>query len=471
VPDRLKIGPKLDRLKQRLLKYWKQTPTVLKALATLVIALNAFWQLYSRVLSPPSVVTPVKVASQEKMAYPLPDKPSIAVLPFTNMSGDPKQEFFSDGMTEQIITALSKVPGLFVIARNSTFTYKGKPVKVKQVSEELGVRYVLEGSVQKSDDRVRVTAQLIDAITGNHLWAETYDRDMKDIFALQDEITLKVLTGVQVKLVLGADVARAQQRYAEKYYSGKQGLKCYLKIMEGTEYAMRRTAEDNNVARRIAKEVLATSPGVPSAYVLMGYVHYVDYYIGSPPQESVKKGIQMAQKAVALDDTFAEAHGLLSSLYILNRDYDKALVEAERAAALDPGGASVLARCAYTLVYAGRYEEAISLVQKALRLDPMGSQAYPNTLGASFLFTGRYKEAVAAYKKALQTTPNYLWTHIHLTATYSLMGREKEARTQAAEILRIKPNFTVDWFVEKSVIKDQSIIDKIANALRKAGLK
>ena len=169
------------------------------------------------------------------MAFPLPDKPSIAVLPFANMSGDPKQEFLCDGMTEEIITALSRVPRLFVIARTSTATYKGKPVKVKQVSEELGVRYVLEGSVQRSGDRVRITAQLIDALTGNHLWAKRYDRDLKDIFALQDEITINILTNVQVKLTYGGDALRAE-KFAEKYYRGKQGLDCYLKLMEANDY-------------------------------------------------------------------------------------------------------------------------------------------------------------------------------------------------------------------------------------------
>ena len=168
-----------------------------------------------------------EVASKEKMAFPLPDVPSIAVLPFVNMSEDPKQEFLSDGITENIITALSKVPRLFVISRQSTFSYKGKPVKVKQVSEELGVRYVLEGSLQKSGDRVRITAQLIDALTGDHLWAERYDRDLKDIFPLQDEITMKILTATQVKLTEGE-----QASSVEKYYRGKQGLDCYLKLAE-----------------------------------------------------------------------------------------------------------------------------------------------------------------------------------------------------------------------------------------------
>ena len=216
--------------------------------------------LYQYVLRPSPSKT--EVASKEKMAFPLPDVPSIAVLPFVNMSEDPKQEFLSDGMTEEIITTLSKVPNLVVISRQSTFSYKGKPVKVKQVSEELGVRYVLEGSVQRSADRVRITAQLIDALTGNHLWAESYDRDLKDIFALQDEITMKILSGVQVKLTQGGEVSRAE-KYADKYYRGKQGLDCYLKLTEAMGYIHRWNIEDNNLARGMIEEAIAMCPEKP----------------------------------------------------------------------------------------------------------------------------------------------------------------------------------------------------------------
>ena len=433
-----------------------------------VVVIAGAVTLYQFVLRPSPSKT--EVASKEKMAFPLPDVPSIAVLPFVNMSGDPKQEFLCDGMTEEIITALSKVPGLFVIARNSAFTYKEKAVKVKQVSEELGVRYVLEGSVQRSGDRVRVTAQLIDALAGNHLWAEQYDRGLKDIFALQDDITLKVLRGVQAKLTLGAEVLRAQ-KYAEKYYRGKQGLDCYLRIMEGTEYADRRTLEDNNVARRIAEEVLAMCPGVPMAYLLMAYVHSVDYWLGSTPQESIEKGIDMVQKALALDDTLAEAHSLLGYLYTQKREYDKGIAEAERALALNPSGATVLSNYAMILNFAGRWEDAIPLCEKAIRLDPAGSLLNYLQLGNALMFTGRYEEAISAFKKSLHYGPNYLWTHIQLTATYSMMGREKEARAEAAEVLRINPKFSVDWYLKWSLMKEQSKKDKTANALRKAGLK
>ena len=233
-------------------------------MAAIVVVLGtitlALWEAY---LKPASG----DVASIEKMAFPLPDNPSIAVLPFANMSGDPKQEFLCDGMTEGIITALSRDPRLFVISRTSTSTYKGKPVKVKQVSEELGVRYVLEGSVQRSGDRVRITAQLIDALTGNHLWAKRYDRDLKDIFALQDEITINILTNLQVKLTDGGDASKAEE-FAQKYYGGKQGLDCYLKLVEANDHIGRWNIEDMNRARRLTEEVIAMCPENPMGYLI-----------------------------------------------------------------------------------------------------------------------------------------------------------------------------------------------------------
>ncbi|MDI7261622.1 MAG: hypothetical protein QME90_17115 [Thermodesulfobacteriota bacterium] len=218
------------------------------------------------VTAPPAKL---EVASKEKMAFPLPDKPSIAVLPFVNLSGDPKQEFLSDGITENIITALSKVPRLFVISRQSTLFYKGKPMKVKKVSEELGVRYVLEGSVQRSADRIRISAQLIDAFTDHHLWAGRYDRDLKDLFALQDEITIKILTAIRVKLTDGE-----QASIIEKHFRGEQGLDCYLKMLEGIGYVQRWNIEDNNLGRRMIEEAVAMCPENPVGYLSLGWAYH-----------------------------------------------------------------------------------------------------------------------------------------------------------------------------------------------------
>jgi len=457
--------PPLERKRPLLSSRYRR----LALMAAIVVVLGTITIIIWRTYSKPD---PSDVASIEKMAFPLPDNPSFAVLPFANMSEDPKQEFLCDGMTEEIITALSKVPNLVVIARNSTFTYKGKPVKVKQVSEELGVRYVLEGGFQRSGDRVRITVQLIDALKGNHLWAERYDRDLKDIFALQDEITIKILTVVQGKLALGGETTRSE-KYAEKYYRGKQGLDCYLKLMPAWVYFTSLNVENNNLARRMIEEGIASCPENPMGYIYLGWVYYFDYWLGNTksPRETVEKGIELAQKAIAMDDSIGLAHALLGSLYIFKREYDKAIAEGERAVALNPGGHTSLATCADILTLAGRPEEAIPLCQKAIRLSPFGPYYLYTNLARALRAAGRFEEAISAYKKSVQLLPDNFYIHVNLAATYSMMGRDKEARAEGAEVLRINPKFSLDSLAKRSLLKDQSETDKFINALRKAGLK
>ena len=432
----------------------------------LVVAIGIVaWAILKIYLSP----APIMVASVDRMKYPLPDVPSIAVMSFVNLSEDPKQEFLCDGMTEEIITALSKVSGFFVISRQSTSFYKGKPVKVKQVSEELGVRYVLEGGIQRSGDRVRITVQLIDALTGRHLWAERYERDLKDLFALEDEITMKILTATQVKLTGWGEEALTDA----KYFRGKQGLDCYLKYLEGFKYYFGISIEDTRMAGRIAEEAIAMCPEVPMVYYLMGWVHHNEFAlgVGNSPQLSLEKAIEMAQKAISMDDSLPGPHSLLSICHIYKRDYDKAIAEGERAVALAPGGWAFNANYAMSLDCAGRPEEAIPLYQKAIRLNPVGSSIHYTNFGCALRSTGRFEEAVSAYNKALQLAPDSIGAHIGLGTTYSLLGREKEARAEAAEILRINPKFSVDKYEKKIPYKNRSDIDKIVNALHKAGLK
>jgi adenylate cyclase len=422
-------------------------------------------------LSKPVTPPPPKeeVASKEKMAFPLPDVPSIAVMPFVNMSEDPKQEFFSDGITESIITALSKVPRLFVISRQSTFFYKGKPVKVKQVSEELGVQYVLEGSVQRFTDSIRINAQLIDALTGRHLWAERYDRDLTDLFALQDEITMKILTAVRVKLTEG-EIPSAYS----KYYKGKQGFDCYLKLMEGAKYLDLNTIEDNNVARRLTEEAISVCPENPVGYAQLALVYNMDYGLGNTksPRETLEKLEELAKKALAIDDSILIAHIVLTFLYNWKGEHDKAIAEGERAVALHPSGSGAYSAYATALLMACQPEEAIPMFQKAIRLNPNASAYTFVFLGTAFRNAGRYEEAVSAYKKGLQRAPDYIIAHIGLGTTYNLMGREEEARAEAKEVLRINPKFSLDYFAKIGPrFKDQSENDKVVNAMRKAGLK
>jgi len=408
---------------------------------------------------------PLEVASKEKMAFPLPDNPSIAVLPFVNMSEDPKQEFFSDGMTEEIITALSKSPYLFVIARQSTFAYKGKPVKVKQVSEELGVRYVLEGSVRRSGEKVRITAQLIDAMTGYHLWAERYDRDLKEIFALQDEIALKIMKTVHEKLQPGG--------YVRVSGRGARNLEMFLKAMEAREHFYRGTKEDNALARKLYEEVIALDPDCASAYVGLASTHIWDMWfaMSKSPRESLARAIELGEKAIALDEFDPEANAILGHLYTYAGQFDKAVAHAERALALDPNSYSVLYNAASALTYSGRPEEAIPLFHKAERLNPFPPAPFFARTSMVYGLTGRFGEAVEQAKKAVQRDPKNLFGYLSLAAACILAGREEEARASAAEVLKINPTFSVDQFAKTRSYRDMSQIDRMIDALRKAGLK
>jgi adenylate cyclase len=406
----------------------------------------------------------VEVASKDKMAFPLPDVPSIAVLPFVNMSKDPEQEYFSDGITEEIITALAKVPNLFVIARNSTFTYKGKAVKVQQVSEELGVQYVLEGSVRKAGGNVRVTAQLIDALTGRHMWAERYDRKLEEIFALQDEITMKIIADLRVKLG-GGEQARL-------------GLPCtvnlpaYLKYLEAMNYFIRRTPEDNIAARRLTEEAIALEPGYACAYSLLGTTYMIDVLLGSTksPRDSIAKARENVNKAIGLNPSLAGPRAMSSMIYRLIGQHEKAIEEAEKALSLDPNSRMALAEMGAVLRTVGRSEESIPYIEKAIRIDPL-STFYDSSLGLSYLFAGKWEEAIRVCKRATDKDPRDLWAFICLASACSAGGREQDARAAASEILRINPLFSVEFVSKTLILKKQADKDLYIEGLRKAGLK
>jgi len=405
-----------------------------------------------------------KAKPRKKMAFPLPDKPSIAVLPFVNMSRDPEQEFFSDGMTEEIITALSKVPNLLVIARNSTFTYKGKPVKVKQVSEELGVQYVLEGSVQKSGDRVRITAQLIDALSSHHLWAERYDRDLKDIFALQDEITMKVITALQVELTAG--------EMAGVIAKGTKNIDAFIKYLRAFELANRLTKEGNAQAKKILEEAIALDPEYSRLYMGLALAHIYDVWHGTTEstEQSVARAFELAQKAISLDDSNAAAYSGLGTIYAMKRQYDQAIAKGKRAISLDPNSADNFMQLGWILNWAGRAEEAILYIQNAIRLNPLPPASYFVNLTVAYRDSGQYEKAIEASKKALQREPNSQFPYIHMAISYIRLGREEEARAAAAEILSINPEFSLERYA-KILPFTQSVADRVVEDLRKAGLK
>ena len=404
-------------------------------------------------------------ASLDRMAFPLPDKPSIAVLPFDNLSEESNQEYIADGLTENIIAALSNISEMLVIARNSTFVYKDKPVKIQQVSEELGVRYVLEGSVQKSGDNLRISAQLIDATTGYHLWAKRYDRNLKDLFVLQDEITLKIISALRVKLTEGE-----QARLNDK---STDNLDSFLKVQEGYPYFFRFNEESNIKARQMFEEALALDPENATACTMLAWTYLMEVRSGwsKSPGRSMEQTVELAQKALALNDTLGATHSLLGHIYLDKRQYEKAIAEAERAVALNPNGADAHAHLGKTLNYVGRWQEAIALLKKAIRINPIPPNWYLFMLGQSYSFVGQYGEAIAMYKTVLQRNPDDLSALIGLAAVYSASGREEKARAAVAEILRIEPKFSLERAAEESMYKNQADTESMIDSLRRAGLK
>jgi adenylate cyclase len=438
-------------------KTWRSV-IVAVAVVLIVGAAVAIWNFYLR------PAPPLEVASIEKMAFPLPDKPSIAVLPFVNMSDDPKQEYFSDGLTDQIINGLSKIPYLFVIARNSTFIYKGKPVKVQKVAEDLGVKYVLEGSVQRTAGQIRITAQLIDAITGHHLWSEKYDRSLKDIFAIQDDITLEIMKAMHV-------TTRGEQaRHWVKHVT--TNLQAYEKYLQGISYIRRFTKDYNIQARQLCEEAVALDSGFAAAYAFQGWTHFFDARFGWAESrvESINMAFKSAQKAILLDDTSDIAHTLLASVYLVKRQHDKAVAAAEHAVTLSPNGALVYNTLAGLIGCSGRWEDSITYGKKAIRLDPFPVLTSFHWLGRAYFMTGQYDETILTFKKALDRNPNYLPAHAFLAASYISLGREPEAVAAAEEVLRINPKFFLESYAKTLPYKNKADIDRYIAALRKAGL-
>ena len=441
----------------------KQTKWGWKAVAAVVVLVLVagalVWNFYGR---PPKI----EPASKEKMAFPLPDKPSIAVLPFTTMSGEKELEYFSDGLVEGIINGLSKTEHVFVIARNSTFTYKGKPVKVKQVAEEMGVRYVIEGSVQQERSRVRITTQLIDALSGYHLFSERYDRDLKDILNLQDEITMKVLTAVQAKLTTG-EAARVLEK-------GTKNLDAYLKVLEARELKAGIINKGRvERAMQLLEEAIALDPEYAYAYSILSTAHSDLVYLGASesPRESLRRAVELGKKAVALDESNPNAHANLAFPYIFLKEFDKAIETAEKGVSLSPNSAAGYFALGTALSSADRPQEAIPILQKCLRLSPVPVHSgILSMLAGAYNKLGQYEEGVVTFKRALQIYgPNHLGAHIGLAATYSALGREGDARAEGAEVLRIDPKFSVEQYM-RNYPGSPAYKDRLTKALRNAGL-
>jgi len=394
----------------------------------------------------------------------LPDKPSIAVLPFDNMSGDPGQEYFSDGLTEQIINGLCKVSNLFVIGRNSSFAYKGKPITTKQIAKELGVRYILEGSVQRAGDRVRITAQLIDATTDYHMWSGTYDRDLSDIFVLQDEITMKVINAMEVNLTSGEQ--------ARLWEGGTTNIQAYDKITGGMEFFNRFNRQDNAQARLFFEQASNLDEFSAVIYALISFTHFFDifYNWSNSLIESFDAAEKNANKALALNDSFDLPHMLLGFIHLVKKEYDKAIIEAKQAVTLNPNGAYALSALGYITCLAGDPEKGIVHINRAIRLNPIPPSRDYHCLGLAYRMTGRYEEAIEILNHSLKIDPEALTPYITLASCYIELKQIENARKAAKKVLEIEPHFSLEYHQNTLPIKDQGVLSKHIGALRKAGL-
>jgi adenylate cyclase len=403
------------------------------------------------------------VARSSEAALALPDKPSIAVLPFQNMSGDPEQEYFADGMVEEITTALSRFKWLFVIARNSSFTFKGAPVDIKEVRRRLGVRYVLEGSVRKASGKVRITGQLIDAVTGTHLWADRFERDLTDIFALQDEVTVAVVSAIQPKL-LQTEIAMAARR--------SENLTAYDFYLRAMQQFYLATREGVAEVIRLAHRALELDPRFGAVATLAGVCHMRNVIWGyaADPQFERNEAVRLLRLALSIDDSDPEAlaWAAVVSAFLVG-DSEGEIEMADRAVALNPDSYTAWFCRGWVYKIAGLAEEAVGSFERAIRMSPVDPQLHHafGGIGFAFIELRRFDEAIVAGKKAQRQNPFYSQAYRCLASAFAHLGRDAEAREAAARLLEVDPAFTISAWIARG---GQTRAKLLIEGLRKAGL-
>jgi TolB-like protein/cytochrome c-type biogenesis protein CcmH/NrfG len=408
---------------------------------------------------------PGEVRERSCPALPLPDRPAVAVLPFVNMSGEAEQEYFSDGISEDIITALSKLRWFFVIARNYSFIYKGKAVHMKQVAEELGVRYVLEGSVRKGGDRVRITAQLNDVATGSHLWAERYDRELADVFAVQDEITEAIVAAIEPQLY-AAENFRAQRK-------PPNSLDAWDLVMRALSHYWRVTRQDNMVAQALLEKATAIDPNYGQALGVLATSHIFSAHMGWADLSMVGPIAERAAlAAILIDSEDPWAHLALGCVYLHKRRFDDCLAEFELALRLNPSFSLAQGYHGLALSYCGRWEEGDVAARRALRLSPRdpfaaiycGIAAYAQFVG------GNYDEAIRLAREAIRQRGDFVGAHRVLTAAAGMAGQGDIAKVALQELCRAQPNICLAWIAREMPMKRQADLDHYLEGFRRAGL-
>jgi adenylate cyclase len=410
-----------------------------------------------------SAATEIAGAAGLQTSLQLPDKPSIAVLPFANISGDPEQEYFADGLVEDIITTLSKLAGLRVIARNSSFVYKGQSIDIREVAKQLGVQFVLEGSIRRGGDRIRITAQLIDASSGSHVWAERYDRAMDDIFAVQDEITLVLATEMQVKLTEGEQ--------ARLHYTTTGNVEAWTHWVKGlSHYRQAVTKENFTAAMSCWQMALALDPTSAALHGSIAYMHYMDARFGwwDDRQTALEKARTYSDRALELDSDNPDGHTASSLTFLLEGHYDEAAVHARRAAHLAPGSADAVAFACVVLANVGNPQEAVAHGERAMILSPNYPAYYLGQLGNAYRLAGRTEEAIAAFNSYHARSPGFGLGD--LVIVYQQTDRPAEARRTAEQLLSLRRDFTIAAWAKTQFRADKAGIEADIAALRAAGL-
>lgn len=389
--------------------------------------------------------------------------PSIAVLPFTNMSAEPEQDYFSDGITEDLITDLCKVPGLFVIARNSAFTFNGKSVDVVEIARQLGVRYVVEGSVRRAGNHLRITAQLIEATTAHHLWAERYERELSDVFTIQDEVAREIVTALQIRL--------AQKKTNNFTARGTDDLEAYDLLLRGRELYYLFTRDTNEQAASFFRRAIEIDPRYAEAHAQLGRTYLTSWNLGWIPgsEDSLEPAFEWSLRALAINPVLPQGHALLSHVYVWKREHDEAIAAADEAVALDPNNADAHSFRAAALCWSGRAREALLSIERAVALNPFYPGSYLFFYGMAYFELQQYADAIDVLRRAIIRTPDFLPNRLFIAAALAASGRDDEAGIEVVAAKRQNPALSVSYLCDFLPYKYPDDMERFSRAARRAG--